>query len=84
MSRSSEYSDPDAFTPSRFLSESGALKEEDVPFVFGAGRRICPGKQLGETNVWSSIVTLLSCFEFSKVHDAWSEGDVEWENGVAR
>jgi len=84
MSRSSEYSDPDQFIPSRFLSDSGALKEDDVHFVFGAGRRICPGKHLGETNVWSSVVTLLSCFEFSKVHDAWSEEDVEWENGVAR
>ncbi|KAF8838804.1 cytochrome P450 [Paxillus ammoniavirescens] len=84
MTRSSEYPDPDEFIPSRFLSESGTLKEDDVLFVFGSGRRMCPGRHLGETNVWSSIVTLLSCFEFSKIHDAWSEKDVEWENGVAR
>ncbi|KIK95117.1 hypothetical protein PAXRUDRAFT_827339 [Paxillus rubicundulus Ve08.2h10] len=84
MTRSSRYPDPEEFIPSRFLSESGTLNEDEVVSVFGGGRRMCPGRHLGETNAWLSIVTLLSCFEFSKIHDAWSEEEVEWENGVAR
>ncbi|KAH7888503.1 cytochrome P450 [Phlebopus sp. FC_14] len=82
MSRSSKYSHPDTFLPERFLTESGSLTNDTVTFCFGAGRRICPGRYLAGACLWSSIVTLLSCFEFRKVHDGWNENDVEWTSGV--
>ena len=39
------YPDPDAFTPERFLNPEGILKDDNpADFIFGFGRRKCPGK----------------------------------------
>lgn len=39
------YPNPEAFIPERFLdSERMLIKDDPADFVFGFGRRICPGK----------------------------------------
>lgn len=39
------YPNPEAFIPERFLdSERMLIKDDPAEFVFGFGRRICPGK----------------------------------------
>ena len=45
MSRDeARYSDADKFMPERFLDAKGILTDDDpADFVFGFGRRICPG-----------------------------------------
>ena len=46
MSRDkARYPDPEAFFPERFLNSDGTLKEDNpADFVFGFGRRVCPGR----------------------------------------
>jgi len=58
------------FIPERYLTEDGKMREEvpgrSIPLLFGFGRRICPGWQLAEANLfagfsvilWSSILSV--------------------------
>ncbi|KAI1100667.1 putative cytochrome P450 oxidoreductase OrdA-like protein [Jackrogersella minutella] len=61
------YDDPMAFKPERFLEADGHKPEQDPnAFVFGFGRRICPGRYLAENALYLSIVQTLSVFSISK------------------
>ena len=58
------WDEPNAFKPSRFL-EPGAkdFKGNDFEFIpFGAGRRSCPGMQLGFYVLEKSVAELVHCF----------------------
>ena len=47
MSRDeTRYPNAEQFIPERFLDAEGMLTGDSVDFVFGFGRRACPGKQL--------------------------------------
>ncbi|KAG8088251.1 hypothetical protein GUJ93_ZPchr0010g9276 [Zizania palustris] len=64
------WSDPDTFSPERFLlSEGGAdvdVRGGDLRLApFGAGRRVCPGKILGLATVTLWIARLVHAFEWS-------------------
>ncbi|KAI9572270.1 cytochrome P450 [Boletus coccyginus] len=82
ITRSEKYHNPEAFIPERFLSESGTPTKDEVLCTFGAGRRKCVGRYFADASVWLTLVTLLSCFEFSKVGE-WSLEDVKWTSGVS-
>ncbi|OEL36873.1 Cytochrome P450 78A11 [Dichanthelium oligosanthes] len=61
---------PDAFAPERFLpSEGGAdvdVRGGDLRLApFGAGRRVCPGKNLGLTTVGLWVARLVHAFEWA-------------------
>jgi 4-hydroxyphenylacetaldehyde oxime monooxygenase len=60
------WADAEVFDPDRFegidVDYSGAHFEL-VPF--GAGRRICPGLAMGETNVTFTLANLLYCFDWA-------------------
>lgn len=63
------WADPDAFAPERFLpSEGGAdvdVRGVDLRLApFGAGRRVCPGKNLGLTTVGLWVARLVHAFEW--------------------
>jgi len=64
------YPDPENFDPSRFLTEDRkALRNDFVDprtYVFGYGRRICPGRNLADAMLWTSVAIILSTFELSK------------------
>ncbi|KAJ5103037.1 hypothetical protein N7532_003566 [Penicillium argentinense] len=61
------YHDPMAFKPERFLATDGHVPERDPHMlVFGFGRRICPGRNLADSNVFLSIAQSLTVFEISK------------------
>ncbi|KAE9397022.1 cytochrome P450 [Gymnopus androsaceus JB14] len=51
---------PDEFEPGRFLKGGGARPVMD--YVFGFGKRACPGRFLAEASVWITIVSVLKCF----------------------
>jgi cytochrome P450 len=51
------YTDPLTFRPERFL---GASPEPDPDFVFGFGRRVCPGQVLAQTSAYVFAVHLLA------------------------
>ena len=45
------YPNAERFIPERFLDAKGMLTDDKVDFVFGFGRRVCPGKQLRITRL---------------------------------
>ncbi|KAE8375526.1 cytochrome P450 [Aspergillus bertholletiae] len=61
------YPDPDAFKPERFLSYEGHDPETNpYYFVFGFGRRVCPGRTLADTNLYISIAQSVAAFTVTK------------------
>ncbi|KAF7354037.1 Cytochrome P450 [Mycena venus] len=61
------YADPMVFNPSRFIETAAKGSEQDpAQICFGYGRRICPGKLLGDTTVFMACSAILSVFNVSK------------------
>ncbi|KAF8308928.1 cytochrome P450 [Clavulina sp. PMI_390] len=52
------YPEPEKFLPERFLGQSPA--RDPRLFVFGIGRRICPGMALAETTVLAAMLTIIA------------------------
>ncbi|XP_058079655.1 p-coumarate 3-hydroxylase-like [Magnolia sinica] len=60
------WKDPLAFRPERFLEEDIDMKGHDFRLLpFGAGRRVCPGAQLGINLVQSMLGHLLHHFNWA-------------------
>lgn len=80
-----KYTNPSEFNPDRFLNLDGTLTDDTVSFVWGFGRRICPGRHLAEASIWSAMVCMLAVFNFSKPKDeAGREIEIkpEWHGGL--
>ncbi|KAJ5994575.1 hypothetical protein N7451_010299 [Penicillium sp. IBT 35674x] len=72
------YHDPLAFKPERFLDVDGREPEADPHnFVFGFGRRVCPGRLLADTTVWLSVAKSLAVFNISKPVENGVEVDLK-------
>lgn len=57
------YDEPMAFKPERFLETTGKEPTPDPhSFVFGFGRRICPGRILAENSLYLNIAQSLAVF----------------------
>jgi cytochrome P450 len=56
----SMYSDPFSFRPERFL---GPDSEPDPAFVFGLGKRVCPGRALAQSSIYMFAAHLLALFD---------------------
>ncbi|PPQ81814.1 hypothetical protein CVT25_013650 [Psilocybe cyanescens] len=69
------YPDPRRFSPDRFMGEadkspSQHLSPTDTLSVaFGYGRRFCPGRHMGESQVWISVACILSAFDITPALD---------------
>lgn len=60
------WKDPSEFRPERFLEEDVDMKGHDFRLLpFGAGRRVCPGAQLGINLVTSMLGHLLHHFDWT-------------------
>ncbi|KAG6907564.1 hypothetical protein DXG01_008446 [Tephrocybe rancida] len=61
------YHDPDLFKPERFsgLDPKEAAKLDPTNYVFGFGRRRCPGNHFAHSAVWFSMAGILSAFKVS-------------------
>jgi len=68
--------DPEVFRPDRFLEENS---RDPSQYVFGFGRRICPGRYMANTTLFIVICAILQLFSMAK------EVPFEplWENGIA-
>ncbi|KDR70208.1 hypothetical protein GALMADRAFT_255080 [Galerina marginata CBS 339.88] len=84
------YPDPDAFRPERFLEEVSPEMERrrnPVNYVFGFGRRQCPGMNLVDSSVWLLIASMLATLDISKAvdeHGKMVEPVVVYENPIFR
>ncbi|KAG2034690.1 cytochrome P450 [Suillus americanus] len=84
------YQDPEVFEPGRWLASDAIVDvEERDPraFVFGFGRRRCPGTHLVESSVWLLITSMLATLEIRKARDERGveiEPVVRFENSVFR
>ncbi|KAK6496027.1 hypothetical protein TWF481_002055 [Arthrobotrys musiformis] len=70
----STYKQPESFNPDRFL---GPNKELDPrTYIFGYGRRVCPGRYFADANLFLMLAQSLAAFHIRKAVD--SEGrDIE-------
>ncbi|KAK1983937.1 cytochrome P450 [Colletotrichum cereale] len=61
------YADPMAFKPERFLAGEGRAPEMDPEkFVFGFGRRVCPGRYLAENSIYLNVAQAVAVYNISK------------------
>ncbi|KAJ7247317.1 cytochrome P450 [Mycena rebaudengoi] len=61
------YPDSFSFKPERFLLDDKPSPDVSAPtFVFGFGRRICPGRHMAMSSLWISIASILATFDISK------------------
>ncbi|KAG1849810.1 cytochrome P450 [Suillus tomentosus] len=64
------YPNASVFMPERFMDANGALTDDDpAEYIFGMGRRRCPGRHTANASLWSAIVTMLATVEFSFAKD---------------
>jgi len=64
------YKDPMVFKPERFIKREDYTPELDPhEFVFGFGRRRCPGEGLADANVFIAMAMSLSVFNIEKAKD---------------
>ncbi|KAJ8508022.1 hypothetical protein ONZ45_g9663 [Pleurotus djamor] len=63
------FHDPNTFIPERFLKADGSLSDLDSSFVFGFGRRICPGRYMAEATIFLAVANILSVFDVTKAKD---------------
>ncbi|OAX36943.1 cytochrome P450 [Rhizopogon vinicolor AM-OR11-026] len=86
MCRNEEkYPNASEFNPDRFLNSDGTLTDDTVSMVWGFGRRICPGRHLAESSLWSAMVCMLAVFKFSKARDETGreiEIKPQWHGGL--
>ncbi|KAG1857923.1 cytochrome P450 [Suillus tomentosus] len=76
-----KYPEPESFHPDRFLNPDGTLNDDTVPWVFGFGRRRCPGRHVGDASLWSAIACILAAFTIQK--PVGQEPTIEWASGLA-
>lgn len=61
------YPNPMRFKPERFVQTDDHTAELDPSrYVFGFGRRICPGRVLADQSIYLTIAQMLAVFTFSK------------------
>ncbi|KAF8837245.1 cytochrome P450 [Paxillus ammoniavirescens] len=72
MSRDeARYPNAEQFIPERFLTAEGALTDDNPSsFIFGFGRRLCPGRHTADASLWASVATMLATLEFTLAKDA--------------
>ncbi|KAF2702973.1 cytochrome P450, partial [Pleomassaria siparia CBS 279.74] len=82
----SVYPDPMTFRPERFIATPTHTPEPDPRnFIFGYGRRICPGRYVADNALFITIAQTLSVFNVSKPVDEIGnvvEPKLEFEPGM--
>ncbi|KAJ7859589.1 cytochrome P450 [Mycena leptocephala] len=77
------YPNPFVFDPTRHLGETP--QRDPFDFVFGYGRRVCPGAALAEESLFLAVSNILAAFNIYKALDAEGkdvEPSVEWRSFI--
>ncbi|KZS88719.1 cytochrome P450, partial [Sistotremastrum niveocremeum HHB9708] len=65
------YPDPWKFQPERYITDSNSTPQMELrEWVFGFGRRICPGQYFAEASLFISVASVLAMFDISKPVDS--------------
>ncbi|KAG1785838.1 cytochrome P450 [Suillus plorans] len=65
------YPDASNFIPERFIDSDGALTSDDpAQYIFGLGRRICPGRYNADSSAWAAIAIMLATLDISSAKDS--------------
>jgi len=85
------FPDPHAFNPDRFLTpavdEATERRRDPRAYVFGFGRRRCPGAHLVESSAWLLIVSMIATLDIGKAmdeHGVQIEPEVVYDNSIFR
>ncbi|KAF9804495.1 hypothetical protein IEO21_09368 [Rhodonia placenta] len=65
------YRQPDQFFPERFLAVQDADSDDHDPrkYIFGFGRRICPGRHFADSEIWLVVACIAATFDITKARD---------------
>jgi cytochrome P450 len=64
------YPDPEEFKPGRFLNGDGSFRDDPrITLAFGAGKRICPGREFAEATLFIVASSVISVFNLTKAKD---------------
>jgi len=84
------FPDAASFRPERFMEPTTPEMERKMNpknFVFGFGRRQCPGNHLVDSSIWLLLVSMLATLDISKAvdeHGNTVEPTVKYDNAVFR
>lgn len=67
------YADPHRFNPARFLKETP--DPDPRKFIFGFGRRTCPGVHVANNGTWLTCAGLLAAFDITPSPELMSRVD---------
>ncbi|KAG0700993.1 cytochrome P450 [Suillus ampliporus] len=59
------YPDPNAFKPQRWINAKGRLRDDLRNFIYGFGRRVCPGQHVANRSIFINSVLLLWAFRLA-------------------
>ncbi|KAG1740832.1 cytochrome P450 [Suillus paluster] len=75
------YPDPDTFKPQRWINDEGRMRDDLSFFVFGFGRRVCPGQHVASRSIFINSVLMFWAFQVTL--DATKPlNDMEYLSGV--
>jgi len=62
------YFEPESFRPERFSPQDGGSADLPDPrsFIFGFGRRVCPGRLMADDSLWLVMATVLVTLDIEK------------------
>ncbi|KAE8648696.1 cytochrome P450 71B37 [Cucumis sativus] len=73
------WKNPEEFCPERFMESNIDYKGQNFELIpFGAGRRICPGVNMGIATVELTLANMLMCFDW-KLPNGMKEEDLDME-----
>ncbi|KAG1750461.1 cytochrome P450 [Suillus paluster] len=59
------YPEPDAFKPQRWIDDQGRLRDDLQNFIYGFGRRVCPGQHVANRSVFINSLLILWAFRLA-------------------
>ncbi|KAG1747934.1 cytochrome P450, partial [Suillus paluster] len=59
------FPDPNTFKPDRWLGIEGRVRDDPKFFVFGFGRRVCPGQDVANSSVFVNTALVLWAFRLT-------------------
>ncbi|KAG2118120.1 cytochrome P450 [Suillus discolor] len=76
------YPEPEEFKPQRWIDDQGRLRDDLKFFVYGFGRRVCPGQHVANRSVFINSLLILWAFQLT-LDPTKPLNDIGFMNGAA-